>query len=305
MNDSTRAAARNVGVEGVNAYQKGDYATAHDKLERAYLLVKAPSLGLWSARALQKVGKLVEAGERYLEVTRLPISGGDAAIQIKAQTDARTELDALTPQIPSILVKVEGADPATVSVTLDGAALSSVLIGEKQPVNPGQHRVLGTLGAQHVEAAVTVAAAENGQAVLRFQPVAQGAGTTMPGPADRAADASNAAKPSATRTIGWVGVGVGGAGIVFGGITGMLALSKHNKLNTDDNCRQGTRCLASETGTVNSYNSLRTLSSIGFIAGGVIGATGLVLLLSSHPHESTPGLALLVGPGSAALGGQF
>lgn len=40
--------------EGVAAYQKGDYATAADKLERANNLLPAPTVGLWLARSLDK-----------------------------------------------------------------------------------------------------------------------------------------------------------------------------------------------------------------------------------------------------------
>jgi hypothetical protein len=317
VNDATRAAARGLGVAGVNAYQGGDYATAHDKLERAYQLLKAPSLGLWSARALQKIGKLVEAGERYLEVTRLPTSGGDAAIQVRAQADARSELDALTPQIPSVVIRVDGADAASVNLTLDGEAVSSALIGEKQPVNPGKHSVVGTLGKQQATSSVTVAAGDSRDAVLHFQKVGKSEALGATPPASLSADPATA-PPAATdnstppevdshastvRTVGWVAVGVGGAGLVFGTVTGLLALSKHSSITRSPNC-DGLMCLASESSTVNSYNSLRTLSSVGLIAGGVLGATGAVLILTSHPQESAS-TALLLGPTSAALRGQF
>ncbi|HEY4159182.1 MAG TPA: tetratricopeptide repeat protein, partial [Polyangiaceae bacterium] len=65
VDDATRSAARNLASAGVQAYQANDYPAARDKLERAYQVLRAPSLGLWSARALVKVGALVEAGERY------------------------------------------------------------------------------------------------------------------------------------------------------------------------------------------------------------------------------------------------
>src|SRR4051812_29141942 len=77
VDDATRAAARKLGYVGVQAYDAKDYATATDKLEKAFRLYQAPSLGLWSARALVKSGKLVEAQERYLKVTRLPVADGD------------------------------------------------------------------------------------------------------------------------------------------------------------------------------------------------------------------------------------
>src|SRR5688572_19691729 len=120
VDDATRGAARKIGYSGVEAYQAGNYPTASEKLEKAYRVLRVPSLGLWSARALAKVGKLVEASERYLEVTRLPVSGGDEAVQKQAQGEAQTELDALSPKIPNVIVQLEGATPAEVKVTVDG-----------------------------------------------------------------------------------------------------------------------------------------------------------------------------------------
>jgi hypothetical protein len=317
VTDSTRAAARSLGVEGVNAYQAGDYKTASEKLERAYQLLKAPSLGLWSARALDKLDKLVEAGERYTEVIRLPISGGDAAIQTRAQADARGELDTLTPRIPSLLIRLNGADPTSATVTLDGEPVNNALIGEKQPIDPGQHHLVGTLGKQTVVRDIGVAAGQNAHAVLRFVAVAAGetaAPTAASPPPPVASPPATAAAPSeapsqpgahssSTRTLGWVALGVGSAGIVFGGATGLLALSKRSTLKSAQDC-VGNQCLAGESSGVSSYNSFRTMSSIGFVAGGVIGTVGVVLLLTSHPSESTA-VGMVVGAGSAAVRGQF
>src|SRR5688572_21582724 len=95
QSDTTRAAARDLGAEGVEAFQAGNFQAASDKLARAYEILRVPSLGLWSARALAKVGKLVEASERYLDVTRLDASKGDTAVQRQAQTDAAVEREAL------------------------------------------------------------------------------------------------------------------------------------------------------------------------------------------------------------------
>lgn len=107
--DAARATARRMATAGVEAYQRDDYATAVDKLARAYQVLPVPSIGLWLARALAKQGLLVEAAERYLEVSRLPTTTGDTAVQASAQNEAVTELQALTPRIPSVVVHVEGA----------------------------------------------------------------------------------------------------------------------------------------------------------------------------------------------------
>src|SRR6476660_9249793 len=138
--DPSRAEARKIGYAGVEAYQAGDFATAHDRLETAYQMLRVPSLGLWSARALAKLGKMVEAEARYLEVIRLPTSVGDEAIQEQARQDARNEGAELARRIPSVLVRVDGAPAGEVAVTIDGAPLASS-VGENQLVNPGRHRI--------------------------------------------------------------------------------------------------------------------------------------------------------------------
>jgi hypothetical protein len=55
----------------VNAYLDEDYQLAESRLESAYAVLRVPSLALWSARALEKNGKLIEAARRYLEATKL------------------------------------------------------------------------------------------------------------------------------------------------------------------------------------------------------------------------------------------
>lgn len=77
-----------------------------------------PTLGLWSARALKASGNYVQAAERYLEVTRLEVSGGDVALQKRALVDAATELEALRPKIRSLIIEVKGAPARDVSVVI-------------------------------------------------------------------------------------------------------------------------------------------------------------------------------------------
>jgi hypothetical protein len=54
--------------------------------------------------------------------------------------------------------------------------------------------------------------------------------------------------------------------------------------------------------TVDSYMSLRTISTLSFVAGGVLAATGGIVLLTL-PRAGD--VSLHVGPGSAQLTGRF
>lgn len=98
---------------------------ASDKLEKAYQLPKVPSLGLWSARALEKRGLLLEALTRYLEASSMQVPGGEAAVQHKAQADAQREGAALKARLPRVVISLEGAEPNEVTLTIEGRSISA------------------------------------------------------------------------------------------------------------------------------------------------------------------------------------
>jgi hypothetical protein len=294
---ATRAAARDLGSAGVQAFQAGDFATANEKLDAAYRVLKAPSLGLWSARALAKVGKWVEARERYVEVTRLDAASGDEAIQRQAKADAASEGDALAQRIPRLVVQVEGAPAAEVAVTIDGVSLPSALVGQASPVNPGAHHLEGVRGSERVVADVTVTEAQQQTALLRFVQQAAVAGGAPGAVAAPTVSGQPAHKPM-QRTLGWVAVGVGGAGLVVGSVTGALVLSKKSSLGCANNL-----CPVSDKSDVDGYNSMRTVSTVSFVVGGVLAATGVVLVLTAKP--TCESVALVLTPASAVLHGSF
>jgi hypothetical protein len=311
---ATRAAARKLAEDGVAALQAGDAATAVQKLDKAFRTLQAPSIALWSGRALVKQGKLVEAAERLLEATRLPTSG-DTQVQQQAKADADKELEQLRPRIPNLVVAIEGAGENDVTVTLDGKAMPSSLLGEEQPANPGLHRLLGKRGNEEQTTEVTLAEGERKQVVLRFGASAGGGAAAATAATPDAGDsAATAAAPDKTtgggkRTLAFVALAAGGAGLVLGGVTGALALSKRSELDDSPSCRDG-KCLNAVEADVSSLRTFRTLSTVGFIAGGALAATGVVLLLTSGSSaEQGSGarsrLALGVGPGQLQLEGSF
>jgi hypothetical protein len=309
QDDASRAAARRLATAGVEAYQRDDFAIATDKLERAYQMLKAPSIGLWLARSLAKQGKLVAASERYLEVGRLQISGGDAAVQESAKREAAAEVEQLAPKIPNVVVVLEGAKPAEVSLTLDGVPLAVAVVGEQQPVDPGSHRVVGQRGGEQVTQQVTLAVSESKTVTLRFE-----ASQPVPTPLTREATrvdqrdvAPREPSSSGRKVLAWSAIGVGAAGVLTGAITGALALSKKSELD-DGDCVNRVCWNETMKDDLSRYSTLKTVSSIGFIAGGVLTATGVVLLVTApKAHDTTAGrpIWLRIGATNVAAGGQF
>lgn len=280
---TTRDAARTLGLAGVEAYQGGSYDVASEKLERAYGLMNVPSLGLWSARALAKRGLLVEAANRYYEVASLQVPEGDAAVQHQAQLDAQAELEQLRPQIPRLLLRVSAADASELALSLDGQPLPSSVLGKPRLVNPGPHRVEARLGTETRSRDLTLLLGKEAALELDFSQPASSQGSPEQKPA-----APSAAKGSSQRTLAWVAVGAGGVGLALGGVMAGLALGKRSELK-DSGCT--TTCPHEQQAEVDRLDRFRLVSGVGFIAGGVLATTGIVLLLTSPSSEQQVGAA--------------
>jgi hypothetical protein len=297
--DATRSAARMLGYSGIEAYQAGNYELASERLEQSFQLLHVPSLGLWSARALVKLGKLVEAHERYGTVAQLSSALGDAPVQQAAKSDALREGAELWPRIPRLTIEITGARPEDVVVTLDDVVLSRGRLALPLPVNPGQHRVTGRLGDVRAQVSVTLEEGQRERGVLVFH-----AGEHTPPPSAPVtrlpASASVAAEPSnGWTTAGWITLAVGAAGLTTGAVTYFVGKSKYDGLPAG--CRDGGPC--SESAAVDSYHTLRAVHTASTIGGAVLTGLGVTLLLVAQ--GSNEDVALQLGPGSAALAGRF
>jgi hypothetical protein len=302
VDDSSRAAARKLGYSGVEAYQAGDYPTAHEKLEKSYRVLQVPSVGLWSARALVKLGKWVEASERYLELSRLTVSSGDQRVQRQALTEAAAELEALSPKIPSLIVKVEGAAASEVTVTANGAPVSAALVNEARPVNPGKYRIEGAKGSERALAEVTLGEGEQKTALLRFAPAA-----AVAPPIAAAPDSKPKLGPR--RTLALVAGGVGLVGVGVGTIFGLKSMSRHDeaeKFCTGNQCTDARGVTAGE-----DAHAAGNVATVGMVIG-ALGLGGAVVLWVTAPRAGTSGPAseeratkLELGLGSVNVRGAF
>src|SRR6185312_7175077 len=70
---ATKATARELGQEGMKAFDKGDCTTAVDKLTRAHELVHVPTLSFYAGKCYEKLGRLVDAEEQYHQATVDPV----------------------------------------------------------------------------------------------------------------------------------------------------------------------------------------------------------------------------------------
>jgi hypothetical protein len=304
--DASRAAARDLGTAGVEAYQRDSFADASAKLEKAYRVLRVPSLGLWSARALVKVGQLVKASERYREVVRLPLGDGDQIVQKQALAEAATELDLLTPRIPRLVIKLQGGTADDTSVSVDGVTVSPALIGESLVIDPGKHVVEARRASQSVKVEVVVAEGETKDASLSLQPAAAtGAPAPAPAPSGPAAPLASSSSPAADtglgtrRTLALVVGGVGVIGVGVGSVLGLRAKSKLDEAN-DAGCSGATCPTQSGLDANDAAMTAGTFSTVAFAIGGVALTGGAVLWFTGGP-EARKTARVGVGPGTIQL----
>lgn len=308
--DSTRAAARALGTQGIEAYWANDYDTANTKLDRAFRLYATATLGLWSARARAQLGQLVAAAERYREALRA--SGqGDAEAQQKALKEVRAELDALQPRIPSLTVHLSNARPEEVSVTVDSAQLPSALLDESRPTDPGSHIVVATRGSERQQIDVRLKEGEQRQLTIQFraqasaEPVSStGEGLTLT-PLAAASTAHKDAPPTAARSgqasplkpLGIITMAFGGAGLATAGVTALIANDKKSSGCYDFMCPLDVK---------QSYDSLRTVSTVAFYAGTALAVGGLVMWLVAPNGDAAPAaVSFSAGPTGVTVSGAF
>ncbi|HVY27945.1 MAG TPA: hypothetical protein VHB79_15420 [Polyangiaceae bacterium] len=318
--DQERAAARNLATEGINAFESGRNAEALDKLERAFQLASIPTIGLWSARALEKAGKLVEANERLMVVGRYDVARTDPEVFNQAKADAEQMQAALAPRIPQLKVElVHPAEGTDITVELDHVALKSALVGVPFQVNPGKHSISARAGADHVDRDVAIAERDSARVVLDVASLHSAAPATTaasneppasPGAAAAAAPASDeaprhpAAKSSTGRHIaGWIVLGLGAGGLVTAGVLGAKAIEQHSLY--EDRCPQG-KCSSAYQQYYDTYQTNQLLAIVSGGVGVVAFGAGLYLVLSGDSSSSNEAFVQpYVGFGTAGAVGRF
>ncbi len=252
VDPAARSTARKLGQEALKLFDAGDYAGALDKLTTANQLVPTPTLGLYAARCLVKLGRLVEASERYLDVSRMQLERGAQPVMKKALIDALAERDRLLPTIPTLEVVLDSPHADGVTLIVDGQPFLPGLVGEKRPVDPGHHTATARRADVEVTQQTDVSLGEAGRLVLKLPPV-----PAAPPPIEHTPP---------MRIAGWVGVGVGVAGAVVAAVSGGIAVADETALNASKNCTNYV-CNSAEAGTISTFHVTSKLTTVGLVAG--------------------------------------
>jgi hypothetical protein len=286
------AAARTLGLAGIKLADAGDCQGAIDKLSRAESLYHAPSILGRLGECQVKVGQIVAGTENLNRVVREQLAANAPKAFRDAQERAKGVLSSALPKIAHLTVRVEPAD-AKPQVSVAGAPIPPALIGVERPTDPGTHEiVVSAPGYLDQKTSVTLAEGASQELAVKLEKdpsagVAAAPPPVAPPPVVTTAPTAppSDTKPKNSNTLAYVALGVGGAGLIVGGITGFLALGKKGDLK---GCVDN-RCPSNQQSTLDSAKSMATVSTVGFSVGVVGVGLGVILLLTGNNSGNQAG----------------
>jgi hypothetical protein len=289
--------------EALVAYQEGDG------------IMSVPTTRLPIAVVLARLGRLVQAQEVALEVTRMPLEASAPAAFARAQAAAHQLASQLEARIPTLLIRVTGlSDGVVPDVQVDDMHLPSASLSRPLRLDPGRYRLTAVApGYLQATAIVTLGEGKGESLTLAMQP-AQPTATDSGVRAGQPTNTGKTAGASSVPTLAYVGFGVGAVGLVAGGVTGWLAFSKSGAL--EDECG-GKVCPTRYESDLDSARRMGWVSNVSFGVAVVGTAVGVAALLSDegssqsdragvrvgHPRGRT--VSPSVGLGHVGLSGQF
>ena len=288
--------------EGMRLLDARDFAGAERACRGAHALVQAPTSTSCWARALESLGRLIEARDAFLEAARYPAAAGEPAVFTSARDAAKAEADALATRIPTLVLVVAGAPDSTpVTASVDGAQMAADTVRLPRKIDPGPHVVVVQApGYRTMRIDVNA-----GEGRAQQVPVQLSAGDEGPAPA-----ASTSAMPveaprleKHTPWLAYASFGVGAVGLAVGVATGLAAGSKDAAIAAECN---GSTCPSTARGDIDSFHSLKTLSTASYVVGAAGLLAGGVLWLTA-PRAPAGGASaqIWLGPGSGGLRGTF
>lgn len=237
------------------------------------------------------------------------------------------DLNAAIPTVVFLAKDGAGHDLVAVRVSMDGEPIGDRLDGTAIPVDPGQHTFkFEVTGQPPVDLSLVVGEGQKdrretvtlgGAAVAATAsptPASPGVGKVPPAPNPGMQGESQPAAGApggGQRIFGIVAGAVGVVGLGLGGVFGGLAASDWSKAKAACNGKP-VSCTTDPNSTgfqgERSATTMATLSTVSFIAGGVLAAGGVVVFLtaprtpSSEAHAAARGVELVPTGGPAGMG---
>lgn len=274
------AAAEVLFSEGKRLAQDGDFAAACPKFEESQKLDPGTGTLYRLADCYEHIGRTASAWAAFLEVASSAKSAGQQA----RADDAKKRADSLEPKLTRLLVRVTDSTLPGLVVKRGNVDMGRPQWNAPMPVDPGEVTVDASApGYKSWHGVVAIQATSSAEIVvpsLEREVVASPQG---------AAASQTVAPSSSFGTQRTIAVAAGATGLVaigVGGVFGLVSMSK--KSDADKHCDANNACDSEGVGLRHDAVGAGNLSTLGFLAGGVLAATGIVLWVTS-PRRVTSG----------------
>jgi hypothetical protein len=282
-----RATAARLADEGMALFDKEDFTGAVDRFEKAGEIVRIPTILLQHGRALERLGRWVQAVEKFREVAAAPITATTPWQHRSAKVEGEKELARLEPKIPRLRFLIGPPSPDPTEITIDGRGIGAVGTSSV-PVDPGDH-VVEAKRPDGTFARVTVTAKPEAVALVELE-------LERPAPTSQATPEDRGMHP--IELAGWIAIGVGGASALLGTATGIAAITLAEDL--DERCPDR-RCAPPVHEDVGTYDALRWTSGVTLFAGIAIAGGGVAAVLLSPEPARDVVFRPWVGPNVAGV----
>ncbi len=274
------------GYEADRLFAAGKWTEAYEKFKEADRLAHSPVFVLYMARARRNEGKLVEASEIYATVANEKVDAKAPKPFLSAVKDAAAELEELRARIPAARVEVKGAGARDLLVTIDGKPARP---GARILLDPGPHDFVAKSKQRRVDKTVSLSEGGSETVVeLAFEE-------------DEKKVPAVKAKKQGGFIPGALLLAFGGAGVDLGIVTGVIATVQSSKIK--EGCVE-THCLTTDADALDRARLLGNVSTGALVAGGLVAATGVVLLVV-RPGASPSEPRASIGPGFVSVSAPF
>ena len=289
VTQADRDAARALAEQGFEKFQQRKYSDAIALFLKAEEHFHAPSHVAFIARAHERRGELLEAADTYKKLLAEPLPKDAPQPFREAYAEAGPALAAIVRRIPKLRVDVTGDGADRAKITASDRPFTA---GASTPTNPGTVIIrVTTDDPTPLERTVTLPET-NTEITVRFD----------------IARPYSIAWPVSALALGFAG---GAASIATGVYSHNLAVSAERC------CASTVVCPQAQLDQMAESRALRSVSIGTGIAGGVLLAGGVTLLILRHGPRSSveppsasalgsaPSLAVRVGPTFVGVSGSF
>jgi hypothetical protein len=288
-----RTTAQQLFQQGKALMAEGKVAQACPKFEGASQLSPTAGVRLNLAECWAKLGRTASAWSKYDEALALAERAGDkdaAELARRGRAEIEPKLSYL-----SVTVSKQALVPG-LELSRDGQKFPEAAWGTPVPVDPGEHEVNAKAPGRKPWSVKKTVAGDGAKVSLEVPVLAEEdkAAVGAPDPTSAPQQVPTDTGPAATqRTLAWVAGGLGVVGIGVGSYFGLRAKSKKNDYQSHQ--APNGACLDMDCQTLSQdAHSAGNVSTVAFLAGGALVATGVVLWFTAPSGTGNEGRAKLV-----------